>query len=168
VNVAASEPALDPAPIDEEVRRRVGRAWRELRRGAAMSALKDHLFGTGDDALEPGQMDTLDLLVQREAWRMTDLAEALRVDPSTATRAVQRLERSGLAERRPCDDDGRVVRVSITPAGEARHALVAERRSAVLDQVLAPFSPAERAELADLLDRFVAELDRVVPTLDQR
>jgi DNA-binding MarR family transcriptional regulator len=99
---------------------------------------------------------------------MTDLAEALRVDPSTATRAVQRLERSGLAERRPCDDDGRVVRVSITPAGEARHALVAERRSAVLDQVLAPFSPAERAELADLLDRFVAELDRVVPTLDQR
>ena len=45
-------------------------------------------------------MDTLDLLVQQPAWRMSELAEALRVDPSTATRAVQRLVRAGLADRR--------------------------------------------------------------------
>ena len=64
-----------------------------------MVALRDHLFGAGEDALEPGQVDTLDLLVQQPAWRMTDLADALRVDPSTATRAVQRLVRAGLAER---------------------------------------------------------------------
>ena len=79
----------------------IGTAWKELRRGAAMSILRDHMFGAGKDALEPGQVDTLDLLVQQPAWRMSDLADALRVDPSTATRAVQRLERSGLAERCP-------------------------------------------------------------------
>ena len=40
-----------------------------------MSALVDYLFGVGDDALESGQMDTLDVLVQQPAWRMGDLAE---------------------------------------------------------------------------------------------
>jgi DNA-binding MarR family transcriptional regulator len=70
---------------------RIGNSWKELRRGAAMGVLRDHLFGAGPDALEPGQVDTLELLVGRDAWRMSELAEALRVDPSTATRAVQRL-----------------------------------------------------------------------------
>ena len=94
---------------------RIGLAWIEIRRGAAMGALQKHLFGSGDDALEQGQMDTLDLLAQQPSWRMSELAEALRVDPSTATRAVQRLVNVGLADRRPCDDDGRVVMVRHHP-----------------------------------------------------
>src|SRR5204862_6141795 len=75
---------------------RIGTGWKELRRGAAMGVLRDHLFGAGADALEPGQVDTLELLVNKDAWRMSELADALRVDPSTATRAVQRLVKAGL------------------------------------------------------------------------
>ena len=82
-----------------------------------MAALRDSLFGTGADALEQGQMDTLDLLATQASWRMSDLAEALRVDPSTATRAMQRLVNVGLACRKPSDDDGRVVMAAITAAG---------------------------------------------------
>ena len=138
---------------------RIGHAWKELRRGAAMAALRDHLFGTGDDALEPGQFDTLELLVQRDAWRMSDLADALRVDPSTATRAVQRLLRGGLAERRPSTRDGRVVMVSATPLGRERHDAIARNRRHVMAAVLAPFDATERRQLADLLERMVAALD---------
>jgi DNA-binding MarR family transcriptional regulator len=152
--------------IDREIAVRVGRAWRELRRGASTGALRDHLFGTGPDAVEPGQMDTLDLLVQRPAWRMSDLADALRVDPSTATRAVQRLERIGLAERRSSAADGRVVMVSSTGAGRDRHAQLADLRAQMMDRLLAAFDADEQAQLAALLERFVAALDELVADLD--
>jgi len=142
--------------------RRIGQAWIEIRRGAAMGALQKHLFGSGEDALELGQMDTLDLLAHQPQWRMSDLAEALRVDPSTATRAVQRLVNAGLADRRSCDVDGRVVMVRITRAGKARHADVAARRSEVMRHVLGAFTPDERPILAELLERFVASIDDFV------
>ncbi|MCB0999000.1 MAG: MarR family transcriptional regulator [Acidimicrobiales bacterium] len=150
----------DPAQLDLAVR--IGLAWIQIRRGAGMSALRDQLFGTGADALEQGQMDTLDLLAGRPCWRMSELAEALRVDPSTATRAVQRLVRDGLASRRASDDDGRVVNIAITPAGLARHAEVAERRGRVLAHLLGWYRPDERALLADMLERFVAAIDDFV------
>jgi DNA-binding MarR family transcriptional regulator len=139
----------------------IGRSWKELRRGAAMSALRDHLFGAGDDALEPGQWDTLDLLVQAEAWRMSDLADALRVDPSTATRAVQRLVKAGLAARSTDAADGRVVMVSASAGGHLRHEAIAGRRRETLATMLSAFDPDERRMLAALLERFVAALDEV-------
>jgi DNA-binding MarR family transcriptional regulator len=147
--------------IDEErlVAVRIGTAWKELRRGAAMAVLRDHLFGAGADALEPGQYDTLELLVQRESWRMSDLADALRVDPSTATRAVQRLLKSGLAERHHSSADGRVVMVSATAAGRHRYDAIAARRREVMSELLSAFDADERRELAGLLERFVAALD---------
>ena len=149
-------------PDQVELAVRIGQAWIEIRRGASMGTLQKHLFGCGEDALEQGQMDTLDLLAQQQNWRMSDLAEALRVDPSTATRAVQRLVNVGLADRRPDDDDGRVVMVRITSAGRARHADVAARRSEVMRHLLNAFTPHERPVLADLLDRFVASIDDFV------
>lgn len=138
---------------------RIGSAWIGIRRGASRSGLREFLLGTGDDALEQGQMDTLDMLASRPAWRMSELAEALRVDPSTATRAVQRLVNSGLAARRPSDDDGRVVLVAITDAGSARHADVAARRGRLMKHLLEAFAPHERPMLADLLERFVGSVD---------
>ncbi len=162
---ARSQTSTTTPVVDDA--RRIGLAWKELRRGAAMVVVRDYFFGAGDDALEPGQVDTLDLLVQRPSWRMSDLAEALRVDPSTATRAVQRLHRAGLAERSPCAEDGRVVRVSTTPAGRARHKIIAARRGEALGAMLADFDDAERHQLADLIERFVTALDRFAADIDQ-
>ena len=78
-------------PDEREVALRIANAWKELRRGAAMVAVRDYFYVAEEDSIEPGQMDTLDLLVQQPAWRMSELAEALRVDPSTATRAEMAL-----------------------------------------------------------------------------
>lgn len=131
-----------------------------------MSRLIEHFFGVGDDALEIGQMDTLDLLVQQLEWRMGDLAEALRVDPSTATRAVQRLERAGLAQRCTGPDDRRVVMVSASPAGRSRHAEAALRREELLTHIMAAFDSREFEDLANLLERFVGSIDEFVAGLD--
>ncbi|MEK7426920.1 MAG: MarR family transcriptional regulator [Actinomycetota bacterium] len=154
----------DPDQLQLAVR--IGLAWIELRRGAAMSALRDHLFGTGNDALEQGQMDTLDLLAQQKSMRMSELADALRVDPSTATRAVQRLVNVGLATRMSCDDAGRVVMVAISPAGRDRHSDVDDRRRQLMTHLLGSFAPDERQQLAEMLERFIRTVDVFVTQLD--
>ena len=156
------QPQLDPDAA------RIGWSWKELRRGAAMGVLRAHLFGDGNTELEPGQWDTLDLLVRQDAWRMSELAEGLRVDPSTATRAVQRLLKIGLAERSPCADDGRVVLVSATPDGRERHEAIIGYRSALMLGVRSEFDADEWHQLAELLERMVGSLDRFVAGLDER
>jgi len=132
-----------------------------MRRGAGASALRAYMFGR-EKPLEQGQMDALDLLSRRDDRPMKELAARLRVDPSTATRAVQRLEADGLVERFPSPEDGRVVLVRITEEGARRHDDVAARRSTAMMHILSEFQPDERAQLADLLDRFVDSVDSVV------
>lgn len=138
---------------------RVGAAWREMRRGASMTRFREMLYG---DEFEMGQVDALDLLVQHGTSRMRDLADALRVDASTATRSVNRLVEAGMVERIADPDDARAVRVRISARGTEAHAEMSERRRLLFDQVFVGFEPDELAQLADLLERLVAGVDSVV------
>ena len=159
-----------PLAVGEDIAlaTRIGWSWKELRRGAAMGALRSYLFGDGNTMLEAGQWDTLDLLVRQPVWRMSELADGLRVDPSTATRAVQRLLKTGLAARRACVDDGRVVLVSATAEGRARHEAIVGHRAEVMQAVLDAFEPDERRQLADLLERMVGSIDGFVSRRNER
>lgn len=130
-------------------------------------AIRDRLFGTGPDHIEPAQMDVLDLLVQRDRWRMSEVAGALRVDPSTVTRMVQRMEAAGLAVRSPHDGDGRVVTVELTAKGHVIHESVAARREAILRDLLAELGDADGLRLVELLESFIAVLDDYVAHTDQ-
>lgn len=167
---AADAPDADQRDTDtRDVDLRVGAAWRTLKRSSANATLRSFCFGDHEAAIDAGQMDTLDVLRAKPVWRMCEVAEALRVDPSTATRAVQRLVNVGLAERGADSEDGRVVAVSITDAGRELHRQIDQRRAYVLSQVLAPFSTDERLTLAELLGRFVAQLDSLATVLpDER
>ena len=158
-------PATDP--VDPEILAlavRIGLAWRAIRRGASATKLRDYLYGTGVNAIEQGHMDTLDMLAVQPSWRMKELAEALRIDPSSATRAVQRLEKLGLAERQQSAEDGRVVEVQLTSAGKRRHREVADRRAELMTQVLMQYRLKELPVLADMLERFVSAVDDFVAT----
>src|SRR4029079_10813675 len=90
---------------------RLGRAWQLLRRGAAAGGVGTPLVATpGSHAvLDPVQLDIIDLLATRDGQRMSELAHAVGVDPSTITRAMHRMESGGLANRRPRARHGRVV-----------------------------------------------------------
>ncbi len=143
---------------------RIGAAWRELRRGASMQAFRPIVYGEGDDALDLGQVDALDMLVFHGSVRMGELAEALRVDASTATRAVNRLVDADLASRERSDDDGRVMVVVITEHGKEVHRAMMVRRREALQGILADLDPKERLQLATLLERFIAGLDSYVAT----
>jgi len=145
---------------------RIALAWRELRRGAATSGLRDFLYGRDEESIEQGQMDTLDVLAQRPTWKMSELADALHVEPSTATRAVERLVKAEMAERQTCVDDGRVVRVSITPQGQCIHETIVERRTELLTFILKSYSRTELPVFADMLERMVAAVDEFVAEHD--
>lgn len=138
---------------------RISLAWRELRRGASASAVREFLHGKSEDAIDQGQIDTLDVLASQPHWRMSELADALHVEPSTATRAVQRLVADGLAERLRDADDGRVVKVRISAAGRAVRDEVVKRRAAMFQFILSNFEEEELPLFAELLERFTHAID---------
>jgi DNA-binding MarR family transcriptional regulator len=151
---------------DREIALRVALAWRELRRGAAGLELRTHLLGPVSPQLEQAQLDALEIVVsEREGWRMTDFADALRVDPSNATRAIDRLEALGLAERTRATEDKRVVVVRATTEGRRLMREISRLRAAGMRRLLEPFEPEERERFAEYLERFVESIDHLVEEL---
>jgi DNA-binding MarR family transcriptional regulator len=140
--------------------RRIVFAWREMRRGVAMGAYRDLLF----EGLDLSALDALDLLVTRDRIRMIDLASALRIEKSTATRALDRLESAGLAARFnvATANARRSVIVRITPKGRALQAKLVRRRIQLLRAMTRDFTTEEIIVLGDLLDRLVGGIDVVV------
>jgi DNA-binding MarR family transcriptional regulator len=138
---------------------RVGVAWRELRRGASMGALRHRFRATSVGTLDLAQADALDHLVQSEGMRMGDFADVLRVDASTATRAVQRLVEAGLAERRADPADGRSVIVVATTHGRSVQEELVERRIRTLTELVGEFDDHDLDQLATLLERLIGSID---------
>ncbi len=157
------------AAADDATARRIALAWRELRRGASGVALRAHLLGPDGPPLEQAQLDALEILVagpsDGDGRQMSEFADALRVDPSTATRAITRLERHGLAERVRDAGDGRIVMARPTAAGRRMIERVDTLRVAGMERLLEPFDHHERAQFAEHLERFVASIDDLVAEL---
>lgn len=145
---------------------RIALAWRELRRGAGSQTLRSYLLGPDGPRLEQAQLDALEIIAaEPDGLPMSDFADALRVEPSSATRAVDRLARLGLAERSRDVHDKRIVRAHATAAGAETVDQVNRLRAMGMQRLLEPFDAAERAQLASLLERFVASIDTVVDEL---
>jgi DNA-binding MarR family transcriptional regulator len=104
-------------------------------------------------------------LAARGPQRPTDLASALRVDPSTATRMCDRLVRKELVQRRRISADRRGVRISLTPAGRALVEEVTRRRRVEIAQILRRMPPAERTSALTAL-RVFADAAGEVPEQD--
>ncbi|MGE3619027.1 MAG: MarR family transcriptional regulator [Acidimicrobiia bacterium] len=144
-DVDEPEVVLDLAAAIRELRRTADFAWRQLSGYRRFADSK--------------QVDLLDQLASRDNQRVGELAVALKVDDSTATRAVQWLEQHGLAQRRPSPDDRRVVLVALTKAGRDLHAGVQMRRLEMLGQMLVDFSEDERHLLLGLLNRLIGAME---------
>jgi DNA-binding MarR family transcriptional regulator len=152
---------------NREIAMRIGKVWREIRRGAANSKLRGLIFENADFAIDPGQFDTLERIVMHETIRMGDLADSMHIDPSTATRAVQRLIKDGLAHRVNHEGDGRVVVIAPTDLGRRVFESVVERRKQMVVRVMEQFSADERLVLADMLERFSDALGVAVADLSK-
>jgi DNA-binding MarR family transcriptional regulator len=90
--------------------------------------------------------------------RMGELAERLLLSRSGITRLVDRLERQGLVERQPCEDDGRGYYAVLTDAGREKlgvarpHHLAGVRR-----HFIEPLDPSELDALARVWKRLAVQ-----------
>jgi len=85
--------------------------------------------------------------------RMSDLAAQTTLTASGLTRAVDRLEATGLVVRAACDTDRRVSYAQLTDDGEAAIRAALPVHVAHLAEVFEGFNPAALAELDCLLRR---------------
>jgi DNA-binding MarR family transcriptional regulator len=86
---------------------------------------------------------------------VADLARWLQLDAGSMTRLLDRLEKKGLCKRVRSTEDRRVVRVELTPDGEAAIAEVPAVLASVMNAHLAGFSKTEWLALKSYLKRVV-------------
>ena len=96
----------------------------------ALVAVAARSLATVAEDVTLAQYRVLIELAARGPQRLADLATALGVDRSTATRMCDRLVRKRLVHRRRTNQDRRGVRVSLTAAGGELVAEVSRRRRA--------------------------------------
>lgn len=105
-----------------------------------------------------GQEMILGALWQRDGLTMSELAERLEVQPPTISRMIQRMENSGLVERRSCGKDQRVSFVHVTEKGKALQGRVEEVWSVLERQLTHGMTDEERTSFQELLVRVKANL----------
>ncbi len=108
--------------------------------------------------LYKGQPHVIELLAAQDGLSQGELGEAMRLQPATVTKMVQRMEQAGFVERRPDARDQRVSRVYLTAAGrEIRPALEAIWEELAGD-MFAGFTAEEQRQLEGLLRRLCENL----------
>lgn len=108
--------------------------------------------------LTPAQERTLRIVTRSGgSARMGEIAARLGIVPRSATGLVDRLEEAGLVRRAPDPDNRRSVLVTLDDRGEHLHAAMARARAEAAEELFAPLSAADRARLAELLDRLIDE-----------
>jgi DNA-binding MarR family transcriptional regulator len=109
----------------------------------------------GEPECSPRELRALGELGRRGRITMSDLAKALDVPLSTATRTVERLVAKGLVERKQATRDRRVVEVCFGRRGKRINQYVNDSRNAAARALLDSLAARER-------DRLVRQLARLV------
>jgi len=131
-------------PGDDEVTEAILVASRAMV-AVAVRSLADH------PEVTLTQYRTLVVLSCGGARRLADLAEDLRVSPSTATRMCDRLVRKGLISRTRDELDRREVNLVVTPAGRKIVTDVIERRRLEVGELLRAIPLGTRRQLVSCL-----------------
>ncbi|MCD9625562.1 MarR family winged helix-turn-helix transcriptional regulator [Rhabdothermincola salaria] len=108
--------------------------------------------------LHPGQEALLMELWDEDGRTQANLAAALGVEPPTVTKMLQRMEASGLVDRRPDATDRRAIRVHLTPKGRKLKTKVDKLWTELQSRTVAGLSDRQQASLRSLLNSLEANL----------
>lgn len=106
------------------------------------------------------QWRVLALLKRFDGCTQVTMADMLDVEPITLGRMIDRLQESGLVERRADPKDRRAWRLHLTALGENRIAALRPTARALFDDALAGLDGAQRTQLESMLDTIRANLTR--------
>lgn len=142
-----------PSPTDEVPDDLVDTVLAASRALVAVAARS--LAAAGDEVTLP-QYRALVVLAASGPQGTADLAAALAVNPSTATRLCDRLVRKGLVRRHRQEGDRRTVAIALTPAGRDLVATVTKRRRAELARLLGVLPQAQHEPVVAAFQAFAA------------
>lgn len=101
--------------------------------------------------LSPHQARALAVVCERDGVRLSDLAEALRIAPRSATEVADGLQERSLVERTPDPGDRRAVILRATDEGRRIRGEIGAARAADSSELFARLSPDDRDTLARIL-----------------
>ncbi|HET9142459.1 MarR family transcriptional regulator [Actinophytocola sp.] len=107
-----------------------------------------------DDSITLPQFRLLVVLHARGQQKIAGIAENLGVNPSTATRAVDRLLTAGLVDRQTNPNSRREMQISLTPAGRRLVRNVARRRRQEIARIVENMPATHRRGLVRALTAF--------------
>jgi DNA-binding MarR family transcriptional regulator len=109
-----------------------------------------------DDTITIPQFRLLVVLDVEGPQKLTSIALALGVNPSTATRMVDRLVAAGLIDREPNPVSRRELVVRLSRKGRTVVGNVTKRRRAQIAEIVGQMSPTSRRGLVRALSAFAA------------
>ena len=147
-------------PEEGHERRLTAELTHELGRHARLlHAMKAHLAPFLPEGLDVAAFPLLLTLVREGPRRQGELAELSFLDPSTVSRHVAQLARSGYVQRRPDPQDGRAVQLVATEDGERVTHEIWQRRQELLTEALGSWDAADIRTLVHLLSRLNDDLE---------
>lgn len=102
----------------------------------------------------PGQPPMLYVLHRKDGQSQRELADKLKVKPATITVMLNRMEKSGLVERKQDSNDQRMLRVYLTEKGRKVWLEVREVMKVIEDDCFSNFTVEEKI----LLRRFLMQI----------
>lgn len=127
----------------------------------AASAVRNHFER---NVLAPSGLSWTAFVVLWVTWiwepaETREIAGEAGISKATLTGVLSTLEKRGLAMRSRSADDGRLVLVTLTPAGEKLMADLFPKFNKQEVEVVAPIATGQRVALADMLRAITAKLD---------
>ena len=108
--------------------------------------------------LHPGQEALLMELWDQDGRTQANLAAALGVEPPTVTKMLQRMEATGLVQRRPDPTDRRAMRVFLTTKGRRLRGRVEKIWADLEERTVGDLSDRQRSSLRSLLTTLESNL----------
>lgn len=114
-----------------------------------------------ETGLYPGQPPLLFSLSHKNGQSQRELADNLKVKPSTVTVMIKRMEKTALIERKQDEDDQRISRIFITDEGREICNELISIYDRIENEAFANFTPEEKVILRRLLMQLRENLEEV-------
>lgn len=121
---------------------------------------KELLAKLKDSGLTIGQPKVLDYLKDHDGTSQKDIARGCHIEPGTLTTLLNRMEESGLVERRMMNGNRRSLYVFLTDKGKEQLELVTAAFAEMEAEAFRGLSETERKTFMDLFLRIYANTSR--------